>query len=63
MQGNPDPQSDLHSDTFPATAKAWLFLADVGKEDGPFCHVAGSHKFTPECYAREKAIAASLESV
>ena len=29
---NQDPQSDLHSDTFHATAKAWLFLNDVEED-------------------------------
>ncbi len=61
--GNPDPQSDLHSDTFHATAKAWLFLTDVGEEDGPFCYVAGSHKMTEQRYAWEKGISTSLDSV
>lgn len=46
--GKKDPQTDVHSDTFHATAKAWLFLQDVGEEDGPFCFVPGSHKMTPE---------------
>ncbi|MTI42608.1 phytanoyl-CoA dioxygenase PhyH [Roseibium hamelinense] len=43
-----DPQTDLHADTFHATSKAWLFLHDVGEEDGPFCYVPGSHKLTSE---------------
>lgn len=46
--GAVDPQTDLHSDTFHATSKAWLFLHDVGPEDGPFTYVPGSHKLTPE---------------
>lgn len=62
-QGTPDPQSDLHSDTFHATAKAWLFLTEVGEDDGPFCYVAGSHRMTPQRYAWEKAISTSLDSV
>lgn len=41
-----DPQMVVHSDTFHSNAKAWLFLEDVGKEDGPFAYVAGSHKAT-----------------
>lgn len=61
--GNPDPQSDLHSDTFHATAKAWLFLTDVEEDDGPFCYVAGSHKMTDQRYAWEKSISTSLDSV
>lgn len=36
----------LHSDTFQATAKSWLFLQDVTPEDGPFAYVPGSHRMT-----------------
>ncbi|MCA1242292.1 phytanoyl-CoA dioxygenase family protein [Stappia stellulata] len=43
-----DPQTNVHSDTFHATSKAWLFLQDVGEDDGPFCFVPGSHRLTPE---------------
>ena len=43
-----DPQTDLHTDTFHSTAKAWLFLRDVGEDDGPVCYVPGSHKLTSE---------------
>lgn len=43
-----DPQTDLHADTFHSTVKCWLFLHDVGEEDGPFSYVPGSHKLTPE---------------
>lgn len=52
--GNPDPQSALHSDTFHSTAKAWLFLHDVGPEDGPFSYVPGSHRRTEARIAWEK---------
>ncbi|HEX6829696.1 MAG TPA: phytanoyl-CoA dioxygenase family protein, partial [Burkholderiales bacterium] len=41
-----DPQTEIHADTFHATAKAWLFLHDVGLEDGPFFYVPGSHRRT-----------------
>ncbi|MEM5582219.1 phytanoyl-CoA dioxygenase family protein [Roseibium sp. AS2] len=43
-----DPQSDAHADTFHATSKAWLFLQDVGEDDGPFFFVPGSHKLTKQ---------------
>ena len=43
-----DPQTQMHADTFHPTAKMWLFLTDVGEEDGPFVFVPGSHKLTPE---------------
>ncbi|WP_075215593.1 phytanoyl-CoA dioxygenase family protein [Mongoliimonas terrestris] len=45
---DPDPQTDLHADTFHPTAKLWLFLQDVGEDDGPFMYVPGSHRLTPE---------------
>jgi len=44
----PDPQNSLHMDTFHSTAKAWLYLQDVGPEDGPLLYVPGSHRATPE---------------
>lgn len=50
-----DPQTDLHSDTFQPTAKAWLFLQEVGPADGPFRYVPGSHLRTPARLAWEKA--------
>lgn len=47
-RGPKDPQTDVHADTFHATSKAWLFLQDVGEDDGPFCFVPGSHRLTPQ---------------
>lgn len=44
----PDPQIQLHSDTFHPSMKAWLFLTDVGPDDRPLTYVAGSHRLTPE---------------
>ncbi len=38
----PDPQKNLHSDTFHPTMKAWLFLEDVPQEKGPFTIVPES---------------------
>lgn len=46
--GGRDPQTAMHADTFHATAKYWLFLHDVGEEDGPFIYTPGSHRLTPE---------------
>lgn len=61
VPGLPDPQTDLHTDTFHPTVKAWLFLTDV--EDGamPFVYVPGSHRSTPErlAWERRMSIAAS----
>jgi len=42
----PDPQKVLHADTFQPTMKAWLFLEDVGPENGPFTYVAGSNRLS-----------------
>lgn len=41
-----DPQTALHADTFHSSSKAWLFMDDVGPDDGPFVFVPGSHKLT-----------------
>lgn len=38
-----DPQTDWHVDTFHSTAKAWLFLHDVGPQDGPLSYIPASH--------------------
>ena len=50
----PDPQTDLHADTFHPTMKAWFFLTDVAADEGPFCYVPGSHRLTPERLAWEE---------
>jgi hypothetical protein len=59
--GPRDPQTDLHTDTFHPTVKAWLFLNDV--EDGamPFVYVPGSHRLTPArlAWERRMSVAAS----
>jgi len=54
-EGAPDPQLELHSDTFHPSLKAWLFLTDVGEDDGPLTYVTGSHRLTPERLAWEHA--------
>jgi hypothetical protein len=51
--GPPDPQQDLHADTFQPSMKAWLFLTDVGADDRPLTFVPGSHRLTPERLAWE----------
>lgn len=55
LQGQPDPQTAFHSDTFHATAKAWFFLRDVKEEEGPFTFVPGSHRLTPGRLAWEQS--------
>jgi hypothetical protein len=59
--GRPDPQTDLHTDTFHPTVKAWLFLTDVVADAMPFIYVPGSHLLTPRRldWERRMAIAAS----
>lgn len=52
--GEMDPQTDLHTDTFHSTAKAWYFLYDVPADEGPFTYVAGSHKLTRRRLAWQK---------
>jgi len=52
--GPPDPQTNLHADTFHPSVKAWLFLTDVAEDEGPFVYVAGSHLLTPERLAWER---------
>jgi hypothetical protein len=51
----PDPQQELHCDTFHPSMKAWLFLNDVRQEDAPLTYVAGSHRLTPARIAWERA--------
>ena len=59
--GLPDPQRDLHTDTFHPTVKAWLFLTDVEAGAMPFVYVPGSHRLTPQRleWERQMAVAAS----
>jgi hypothetical protein len=60
-QAAPDPQTDLHADTFHPSVKAWLFLTDVKADEGPFVYVPGSHLLTPERlqWERETSIRAA----
>lgn len=51
--GVPDPQLDLHADTFHPSLKAWLFLTDVTDDQAPLTYVRGSHLLTPERLAWE----------
>lgn len=59
--GQTDPQTTMHIDTFHPSMKAWLFLEDVAEEDGPFCYVPGSHLRTPrrEVWERRQSIRAA----
>ena len=57
--GPPDPQLELHADTFHPSLKAWLFLTDVGEDDRPLTYVAGSHRLTDAriAWERDKSVA------
>jgi hypothetical protein len=44
---NPDPQKELHRDTFQPAIKFWYFLDEVTRAQGPFEYVIGSHLLTP----------------
>jgi phytanoyl-CoA dioxygenase PhyH len=59
--GPSDPQTELHTDTFHPTVKAWLFLTDVAPDAMPFVYVQGSHCLTPQRleWERRMSIAAS----
>lgn len=46
--GGPDPQLELHADTFHPSLKAWLFLTDVTDDQAPLTYVPGSHRLTLE---------------
>jgi hypothetical protein len=58
LQGPPDPQQQLHSDTFHPSLKAWLFLTDVKEGGRPLTYVAGSHRLSKERidWQRQKSI-------
>ena len=48
FDGPPDPQIELHSDSFHPSLKAWLFLTDVAEDSAPLIYVPESHRLTPE---------------
>src|SRR5688572_27455835 len=52
----PDPQTNLHLDTFHPTVKAFYFLTDVAEDEGPFVFVPGSHRLTPGRLAWESEL-------
>jgi hypothetical protein len=54
-RGAQDPQTALHIDTFHSIAKAWLFLQDVGDDDGPLAYIPGSHRLDEKRLAWEYA--------
>ena len=42
----PDPQRDLHADTFHPCVKGWLYLDGTDNSNGPFVYVPGSHRLS-----------------
>ena len=60
VDGAPDPQLELHADTFHPSLKAWLFLTDVTGGQGPLTYVAGSHRLSPERLAWEQRRSISI---
>lgn len=61
-EGGPDPQLELHADTFHPSLKAWLFLTDVTDDEGPLTYVRGSHRLTPERLAWERDRSISIHA-
>lgn len=62
VRGGPDPQLQLHADTFHPSLKAWLFLTDVTDDEGPLTYVPGSHRLTPQRLAWEQERSVSIRS-
>jgi hypothetical protein len=60
--GEADPQELVHSDTFHATVKAWLFLTDAESGAACFSYVPGSHQLTPQRLAWEQQRSLQLSS-
>ncbi|MBB3061877.1 phytanoyl-CoA dioxygenase family protein [Microbulbifer rhizosphaerae] len=42
----PDPQRDMHADTFHPCVKGWLYIDPVDDSNGPYIYVPGSHCLT-----------------
>ena len=54
VDGPPDPQLQLHADTFHPSMKAWLFLTEVHEDGRPLTYVAESHRASRERLAWEQ---------
>ena len=61
LQGPPDPQLELHADTFHPSLKAWLFLTDVTDDQSPLTYVPGSHRLTAARIEWERTRSLSIE--
>ncbi|WP_445363372.1 phytanoyl-CoA dioxygenase family protein [Microbulbifer sp. ANSA003] len=42
----PDPQRDLHADTFHPCVKAWLYIDETNDKNGAYIYVPGSHRLS-----------------
>ena len=60
--GPPDPQLELHSDSFQPSLKAWLFLTDVEADGRPLTYVAGSHRLTLKRLEWEKCKSIGIQN-
>jgi hypothetical protein len=45
--GRQDPQTELHSDIYFTSHKAWFYLTDVTLASGPLTFIKGTHLLTP----------------
>lgn len=61
VQGSPDPQLELHSDTFHPSLKAWLFLTDVTGDQSPLTYVPGSHLLSAARLEWERARSLTID--
>jgi hypothetical protein len=57
IEGQCDPQTAIHADTFHPTVKAWLYLNDTASEAAPLIYVPGSHRLTPQRLEWERRMA------
>lgn len=60
--GGPDPQLQLHADTFHPSLKAWLFLTDVTDDEAPLTYVPSSHRLTAQRLAWEQERSVSIRT-
>ena len=42
----PDPQRDMHVDTFHPCVKGWLYIDETDDSNGPFIYAPGSHRLS-----------------
>jgi len=57
-----DPQTELHSDIYFTSHKAWLYLTDVTMASGPLTYVERTHLLTPDRLYRVYEHSATMKS-